>query len=123
MQKDRPAEAADSSREAFLSLGESQVGSSQYFFVGVPAIVTLEKIAGALEVPLYQLFYEPPKLPNLLKRQTSNDSVWGSSGKQAAYFCELVECLARSTDSDRKLVLSLTQKLATGRNRRTPKTA
>jgi hypothetical protein len=67
VQKDRPAKAADSSREAFLSLGESQVGSSQYFFVAVPAIVTLEKIAGALEVPLYQLFYEgdePPKLPN-----------------------------------------------------------
>jgi len=109
-----------------LSLGESQVSSSQYFSVAVPAIVTLEKIAGALEVPLYQLFYqgdEPPKLPNLLKRQTSNDSVWRSSGKQSAYFRELVECLARSTDSDRKLVLSLTQKLATGRNRRTPKTA
>src|SRR5450759_4017141 len=32
----------------------------------VPAIETLEKLARALEVPLYQLFYdgeEPPKLP------------------------------------------------------------
>jgi hypothetical protein len=32
-----------------------------------PAIETLEKIARALECPLYQLFYEgeePPKLPN-----------------------------------------------------------
>ena len=32
----------------------------------VPAIETLEKMARALEVPLYQLFYdgeEPPKLP------------------------------------------------------------
>lgn len=39
----------------------------------VPAIETLEKLARALEVPLYQLFYdgeEPPKLPNLLKRKT-----------------------------------------------------
>jgi transcriptional regulator with XRE-family HTH domain len=37
----------------------------------VPAIETLEKMARALEVPLYHLFYdgeEPPKLPNLLKR-------------------------------------------------------
>jgi transcriptional regulator with XRE-family HTH domain len=37
----------------------------------VPAIETLEKMARALEVPLYQLFYdgeEPPKLPNLPKR-------------------------------------------------------
>ncbi len=34
----------------------------------VPAIETLEKLARALEVPLYQLFYdgeEPPQLPNL----------------------------------------------------------
>jgi len=73
VQKDRPAEAADSSREAFLSFGESQVGSSQYFSVAVPAIVTLEKIAGALEAPLYQLFYEgdgTAQIANLLKRQT-----------------------------------------------------
>jgi transcriptional regulator with XRE-family HTH domain len=34
----------------------------------VPSIDTLEKMARALEVPMYQLFYEgeqPPKLPNL----------------------------------------------------------
>jgi len=34
----------------------------------VPAIETLEKLAGALEVPLYQLFYDgkkPPQVPNL----------------------------------------------------------
>jgi len=33
----------------------------------VPAMETLEKMARALEVPLYQLFYEgdePPKLPS-----------------------------------------------------------
>ena len=55
----------------------------------VPAIETLEKLARALEVPLYQLFYdgdEPPKLPNLLKRKTSDDIVWGSSGKHAITF-------------------------------------
>jgi transcriptional regulator with XRE-family HTH domain len=49
----------------------------------VPAMETLEKLARALEVPLYQLFYEgeePPKLPNLLKRKTADDIVWGSSG-------------------------------------------
>ena len=38
----------------------------------VPAIETLEKMARALEVPMYQLFYdgeEPPKLPNLPEAQ------------------------------------------------------
>ena len=46
----------------------------------VPAIETLEKMARALEVPLYQLFYdgeEPPKLPNLLKGKSSDENVWG----------------------------------------------
>jgi transcriptional regulator with XRE-family HTH domain len=46
----------------------------------VPAIETLEKLAGALEVPLYQLFYDgkkPPQVPNLLKRNTS----YGMLGK------------------------------------------
>ena len=38
----------------------------------VPSIETLEKLARALEVPLYQLFYEgkePPELPHLPKRK------------------------------------------------------
>src|SRR6266446_3048241 len=46
----------------------------------VPAIETLEKMARAFEVPLYQLFYEgeePPKLPNLLKQKSSGEIAWG----------------------------------------------
>src|SRR5947209_20266189 len=64
----------------------------------VPAIETLEKIARALEDPLYQLFYdgeEPPKLPNILKRQTSDDDVAGRSGKQAAYLSKLSKCQSK----------------------------
>jgi transcriptional regulator with XRE-family HTH domain len=47
----------------------------------VPAIETLEKLARALEVPLYQLFYdgeEPRQLPHILNRKTSSDIAWGS---------------------------------------------
>ncbi len=87
----------------------------------VPAIETLEKLARALEVPLYQLFYdgdEPPKLPSLLKRKTSDDIVWGSSGKNGIYLHKLVKCLSKATDSDRKLLLSLAQKVAASRSRR-----
>jgi len=87
----------------------------------VPAIETLEKIARALEVPLYQLFYdgeEPPKLPNLLERKTSDDVVWGSSGKQAAYLTKLRKCLSKAGDADRKLIMAMMQKMANGRNRR-----
>jgi transcriptional regulator with XRE-family HTH domain len=88
----------------------------------IPAIQTLEKLARALEVPLYQLFYEgeePPKLPDLLKRKRPDDVVWGSSCKQAVYLHKLRKCLSKTEDSDRKILLSLAQKLATGRSRRT----
>ena len=87
----------------------------------VPAIETLEKLARALEIPLYQLFYdgeEPPKLPNLLKRKTSDEIAWGSSGKNGIYLHKLVKCLSKATDSDRKLLLSMAQKIAGGRSRR-----
>ena len=91
----------------------------------VPAIETLEKMARALEVPLYQLFYEgdePPKLPNLLKRKTTDDIVWGNSGKQATYLHKLRKCLSKAGEADRKLLLSFAQKLVMGRTRR-PATA
>jgi transcriptional regulator with XRE-family HTH domain len=91
----------------------------------VPAIETLEKLARALEVPLYQLFYdgdEPPKLPNLLKRKTTDNIVWGSSGKQAVYLHRLRKCLSKAGDPDRKLLLAMAQKMVAGRNRR-PQTA
>jgi transcriptional regulator with XRE-family HTH domain len=91
----------------------------------VPAIETLEKLARALEVPLYQLFYEgekPPNLPILLKRKISNDIVWGSSGKQAVYLHKLTKCLSKAAEPDRKLLLAMAQKLAAG-NRRTEASA
>ena len=88
----------------------------------VPAIETLEKLARALEVPMYQLFYEgdePPKLPNLLKRKTSDEIAWGSSGKNSIYLHKLVKCLSKTTDSDRKLLMAMAQKVAGGRSRAT----
>jgi len=92
----------------------------------VPALETLEKMARALEIPLYQLFYdgeEPPKLPNLLKRETSGDLAWGSTGKDSIYLHKLVKYLGKATDSDRKLLLAMAQKVARERGRRAPKAA
>jgi hypothetical protein len=57
----------------------------------VPAIETMEKMARALETPMYQLFYdgdEPPKLPDLPKRKSSDDIAWGSTGKDARYLAQ-----------------------------------
>ena len=87
----------------------------------VPAVETLEKFARALEVPMYQLFYdgeEPPKLPNLPKRKSSDDIAWGSSGKDARYLGKLRRLLARSEDGDRKLLLYMAQKMAGTKSRR-----
>ena len=81
----------------------------------VPAIETLEKMARALEVPLYQLFYdgeEPPELPNLPKRKTSDEIAWGSSGKQARFLTRFRRVLTRVDEGDRRLLLYMAQKMA-----------
>jgi len=86
----------------------------------VPAIETLEKMARALEVPLYQLFYEgeePPKVPTLLKQMSPDESTWGSSGKDAHYLGKLRQALGKSNEQDRKLILYMTQKMARGTGR------
>ena len=86
----------------------------------VPAIETLEKLARALEVPLYQIFYdgkEPPKLANLLKRKT-DDPEFGSGGKDAAYLHKLRRCLSKTAEPDRRLIMAMAQTMANGRGRR-----
>ena len=71
-------------------------------------------------MPLYQLFYDgerPPQIPNLLKRKSSDEIVWGSKGKDALYLHKLVKCLSKAGDKDRKILLSVAQKLVSSRNR------
>jgi transcriptional regulator with XRE-family HTH domain len=81
----------------------------------VPAVETLEKFARALEVPMYQLFYdgeEPPKLPNLPRRKTADDIGWGSSGKEARLLVKFRRLLSHMREGDRGLMLSMAQKMA-----------
>ena len=81
----------------------------------VPAVETLEKLARAFEVPLYQLFYdgdEPLKLPNLLKRKASDEIAWGSSGKDARFLSKLRRLLGKANEQDRKVILFMAQKMA-----------
>ena len=81
----------------------------------VPAIETLEKMARALEVPLYQLFYdgeEAPELPNLPKRRTAEEIAWGSTGKEARFLTMFRRLLGRSDEGDRRLLLYMAQKMA-----------
>ena len=81
----------------------------------VPAVETLEKFARALEVPMYQLFYdgeEPPKLPNLPKRKSANDIAWGSKGKDARLLAKFCRLFSHLEAGDRGLVLFMAQKMA-----------
>jgi transcriptional regulator with XRE-family HTH domain len=80
----------------------------------VPSIETLEKMARALEVPLYQLFYdgeEPPEIQSLPKGISTDRVEWGSSGESARFFNRLRDLLGRISEGDRKLILNMTFQL------------
>ena len=83
----------------------------------VPSLETLERLASALEIPLYQLFYEgdePPALPNLSKRQTTEELVMDEESEKEMRFFEKVRRLtSRIDEKDRQLLLLMAQKLAT----------
>jgi len=81
----------------------------------VPAIETLEKMARALEIPLYHLFYDgekPPPVPILPNRRTSSDLAWGSSGKDGRYLMKFRQQLSRMDEADRRLLLFMAQKMS-----------
>src|ERR1700730_7896806 len=81
----------------------------------VPNVETLEKMARALEIPMYKLFYdgeEPPKLPNLPKRKTTDDILWGNSGKDAHTLAKFCRLFGRMKKDDFGLVLPVAQKMA-----------
>jgi len=80
----------------------------------VPAVETLEKFARALEVPLYQLFYdgeEPPRLPQLAKRRAGSAAAWGDSGKDARTLAKFRQLLSKAGEEDRRLLLFMAKKM------------
>ncbi len=81
----------------------------------VPSVETLEKLARALEVPLYQLFYERkkrPLLPHLPKRKLTAKIMWGTTRKEISFWEKLRGLLARMGGGDRQLLLHMAQKMA-----------
>jgi transcriptional regulator with XRE-family HTH domain len=81
----------------------------------VPAIETLEKLARAMEIPLYQLFYdgeEPPKVPNLPKRKTADDIAWGNSGRDAKLLGQFRRLLGKTDEKNQRILLYMAQKMA-----------
>ncbi|MGH9445380.1 MAG: helix-turn-helix domain-containing protein [Terriglobia bacterium] len=82
----------------------------------VPSLETLERLASALDVPLYQLFYEgddPPALPNLSSRQSPEELVLDEEAeKQVRFFEKVRRILEKVEEKDRQLLLYMAQKLA-----------
>ena len=85
----------------------------------VPTIETLEKLARALEVPMYQIFYdgeEPPQVPAPPEGSTTNTEEWGNNGDSGKFFRRLRELLGRLSEPDRKLIMHMTFQM--GRKKR-----
>jgi transcriptional regulator with XRE-family HTH domain len=82
----------------------------------VPSLETLERLAAALEIPLYQLFYQgdaEPVLPNLSKRRTTEELVLDAEQEKELRFFEKVKrLLSKIDEKDRQLLLYMAQKLA-----------
>jgi transcriptional regulator with XRE-family HTH domain len=81
----------------------------------IPTIETLEKWAKALEVPMYQLFYEgdkPPE-PSTLRVWKSPDEVaWGNSGEDAIFLKKLRRLLRKIDEPNRKIIYQMAGKMA-----------
>ena len=76
----------------------------------VPSVDTLEKMARALEVPMYRLFTddEHVKKPNIPISMTET----ASNKKQDAKRHPFLKALSRLTDKDQRLLLHLASKMA-----------
>jgi len=78
----------------------------------VPSIETLEKMSRALEVPLYQLFYEgdgTPAPPKAVGKATASPK----SDKEARLLNKFRDLFSRTDESDRQLLLHMAKKMAT----------
>ncbi len=83
----------------------------------VPSLETLERFAGALDVPLYKLFYnaEEPTLsfttsdPSSLERLSHAE---GPEGAEARFLLKLRELQEHLSSTDRNVLLALAKKMA-----------
>jgi transcriptional regulator with XRE-family HTH domain len=76
----------------------------------VPSVDTLEKMARALEVPMYRLFTDEAKIekPDISFAKTES----ARNTKQDAKLRPFVKALSRLTDKDRALLLHMASKMA-----------
>jgi len=82
----------------------------------VPSIETLEKMARAFGVPMYQLFYdgtEPPQVPLALRDGKGDEKEdWASRGKGLRMFTKIRRAASRMTEENRNLLLHMARKMS-----------
>jgi transcriptional regulator with XRE-family HTH domain len=90
----------------------------------VPTIETLEKMARALEIPLYVLFYDGEEPPKLINPQTADNNLGGNSGKEYRVLHNFWRLLSKVNEDNQHLLLCLAKQMAlrkTSKPRRTTK--
>lgn len=78
----------------------------------VPSIETLEKMARALEVPMYRLFYDGEKPPAVVKLPKGKTDDWGGSGKDAITLRAFRQAMSKMSANDLKTFVFMAQKMA-----------
>jgi transcriptional regulator with XRE-family HTH domain len=81
----------------------------------IPSIETLEKWAKALEVPMYQLFYEgdqPPEPSTLRVWKPPVEEAWGASGDDATFLKKLRRLLRKIDEPNRKIIIQMAAKMS-----------
>ena len=79
----------------------------------VPAVSTLEKMARALEVPMYQLFHDGQAAASVRGFKHPDDGEeWGSKGRDADYLAKLCRLLPKLNEKDKKLLLHVAKKVS-----------
>lgn len=78
----------------------------------VPSIETLEKIARALGISMYQFFYEgdKPVDEGLVKKRAA--TLYGNRGKEIFVLDKFRQLLGRMADRERALLLVMAQRMA-----------
>jgi transcriptional regulator with XRE-family HTH domain len=79
----------------------------------VPAVSTLEKMARALEIPMYQLFHDGEAAASVRRfKQPQDGDDWGSQGRDADYLAKLCGLLPKLNEKDKKLLLQVAKKVS-----------
>jgi transcriptional regulator with XRE-family HTH domain len=81
----------------------------------IPTIETLEKWAKALDMPMYQFFYEggkPPEPSTLRVWKPADETAWGNSGDDAIFLKRLRRLLPKIDEPNRRIICQMAGKMA-----------